>query len=80
MTEFLNTRRAADYLAGLGIELSTKTLEGWRTAGTGPRFVKLGGKKGKVLYRVADLLAFLESSLRTSTRDKGRASERRKAA
>lgn len=38
------------------LRVSVRTLEGWRYAGTGPRFVKFGrGKGANVMYRVTDL-------------------------
>jgi Helix-turn-helix domain len=53
--------------------LSPRTLEGWRWRGTGPRFVKAGGR---VLYRLEDVEAFEETQLRQSTprRSKSRSS------
>jgi hypothetical protein len=53
--------------------LSPRTLEGWRWRGTGPRFVKAGGR---VLYRLEDVEAFEETQLRESTprRSKSRSS------
>jgi Helix-turn-helix domain len=35
--------------------VSPRTLEQWRWRGTGPRYLKLGGR---VLYRLADIEAF----------------------
>ena len=54
------------YLSDL-IEVSERTLERWRVEGTGPAYVKAGRK---VLYRPADIEAWLASSLRTSTSEK----------
>jgi Helix-turn-helix domain len=53
--------------------LSPRTLEGWCWRGTGPRFVKAGGR---VLYRLEDVEAFEETQLRQSTprRSKSRSS------
>ena len=49
-----------------------RTLEGLRVRGGGPRFVKVGaGRSGRVLYRVSDLDAFLESRVCCSTSDYG---------
>jgi len=45
--------------------ISEATLERWRSDGIGPRFLKL---RGRVLYRQADIEAFEESCLATSTR------------
>lgn len=44
-------------LLGVSIGLIRK----WRRIGGGPKFAKLGG--ASVAYRVADLTAFLESSI-----------------
>lgn len=45
---------AADLLG-----VSERALRRWRAEGKGPRYVTLGGNK--VVYRVADLEAWLES-------------------
>jgi hypothetical protein len=54
----LKTEEAASYL-GIGMA----TLERWRAAGAGPRYLKLPAKAGRhtgsVRYRPADLDAFL---------------------
>ena len=47
--------------------ISEATLERWRTEGIGPVFLKL---HGSVLYRIEDLEAFEESSLRKSTSER----------
>lgn len=44
--------------------VSRVTVEAWRLRGEGPRFLKVGNR---ILYRHADVLAFEESRLRTST-------------
>jgi hypothetical protein len=51
------------------LEVSVKTLQGWRYRGCGPRFVKFGRL---VRYRMTDLEAFVLEALRTSTSDRGR--------
>jgi excisionase family DNA binding protein len=55
-SEYLTTKSAA---AALG--LGRSTLEGWRTAGKGPKFLKLGGA---VRYARADLDAWLAKNSR----------------
>lgn len=45
--------------------ISEATLERWRSAGIGPKFLKLCGR---VLYRQADIEAYEESCLATSTK------------
>jgi predicted DNA-binding transcriptional regulator AlpA len=48
--------------------LAVKTLQNWRSAGTGPAFYKLGGR---VLYDTDELDAWLAARRRTSTSDRG---------
>ena len=57
--DLLTTEQAAQYL-----DLKRNTLEIWRTRGGGPLFVKIGRN---VRYRKADLDAFVERNLLTST-------------
>ncbi len=45
--------------------ISETTLERWRSEGIGPQFLKLCGR---VLYRQADIEAYEESCLATSTK------------
>lgn len=52
------------------VGLSIRTLEKHRIYGTGPRYFKLGGR---VLYRLEDLQAWVESAAKTSTSDPGKA-------
>ena len=48
--------------------LSVKTLQRWRWAGRGPRFIKIGAA---VRYDPEDLAAFIEAGRRESTSDPG---------
>lgn len=62
----------ADYLtpegAGKVVHLSPRTLEGMRHRGDGPPFAKLGaGQSARILYRRADLDAWVASRIRQST-------------
>ena len=59
----LRTPEAAAYCGS-----SASTFEKLRLYGGGPRFVKLGRR---VVYDPADLDAWLEANLRTSTSDPG---------
>lgn len=59
LSQNLTTRQAADYLG-----LKETTLEQWRWSGRGPRFVKLGRV---CRYRLADLEAFVETRIFSST-------------
>lgn len=40
--------------------LSTRTLQAWRCQGTGPRFVRAGGRA--IRYRRRDLIEWMESN------------------
>jgi len=64
MPGLLNEKQAAAWL-----NVSVKTLQGWRYRGGGPKYVKLGRS---VRYAMADLEAFVVASKRTSTSDTGR--------
>lgn len=57
--DLFETERAAPY-----IKHATSTLHRWRVEGSGPPYIKLGRK---VFYRRADLDAFLDSHVVTST-------------
>lgn len=57
----LTTEEAAPVLG-----VKPKTLEGWRVAGRGPSFCKVGRR---CTYRLADLLAFMDRSRFTTTRE-----------
>ena len=63
MTELVTEQRAAAHL-----HVSVKCLQGWRSRGGGPPFVKLGRC---VRYGVPELEAFVQSAVRTSTSDPG---------
>jgi hypothetical protein len=58
---YLCTKEAARLLS-----LSARTLEKHRTYGTGPLYRKIGGR---VVYAIADLQAWADSGLKTSTSD-----------
>ena len=59
----LTTGEAAAFL-----KVGKSTLERYRLTGTPAiPFVKIGGRRGPVLYRLSDLRAFVAASLRTST-------------
>jgi hypothetical protein len=61
--KYFVTREAAEILG-----LSRRTLEKHRTYGTGPRFLKLGGR---VVYKIEDLHTWAERGARSSTSDLG---------
>ena len=56
------------------LKISVKTLQGWRSRGGGPRFIKLGRC---VRYALADLEAFVQAAVRSSTSDPGPARSER---
>ncbi len=60
----------ANFSAARFVGLSIRTLEKHRIYGTGPRYSKLGGR---VVYRVEDLQAWVESGAKASTSDPGTA-------
>jgi predicted DNA-binding transcriptional regulator AlpA len=60
----LTTKQAAEHLL-----VAAGTLENWRTAGGGPKFVKLGRK---VAYDTRDLDQWIEDHKQKSTADRPR--------
>ena len=64
-TRYLRTPEAARFVG-----LSIRTLEKHRIYGTGPRYSKLGGR---VVYRLDDIQAWVESGAKSSTSDPGTA-------
>jgi hypothetical protein len=56
-------KEAADFL-----RCSTFSLNKWRLTGGGPKFIYVGRR---VRYRAAELAAFIASSTRLSTSDRG---------
>ena len=65
---YLRTPEAARFVG-----LSIRALEKHRIYGTGPRYSKLGGR---VVYRIEDLQAWVESGAKASTSDPGLATVR----
>lgn len=49
------------------LRTNARTLERWRTTGTGPAFVKVGRR---VCYRRSDLEAFVQRQTRQQTTEK----------
>ncbi len=62
-SELLMKRDVSDRL-----HLSMRTRRNWRVRGEGPKFLKIGRL---VRYRLSDVLAWEEASLRCSTSDQG---------
>lgn len=55
--------------------LSEGTLERWRCEGIGPVYLKI---RGQVRYRISDIMAFEEQSLRKSTSESLNTSNKRR--
>lgn len=51
--------------------LTDQAIRQWRLRGEGPEYIKIGGKRGRVLYDVAVVSAWLEGQRRMSTSDTG---------
>lgn len=66
LSKLLDQRKAAELLG-----VSTRTIEGWRTTGEGPQFVRLSARA--VRYRFQDVERFIAERLRKSTSDPGSA-------
>jgi len=64
MDRLMSERDAADYL-----NVSMRTLQGWRLKGGGPVYVKVGTKS--IRYRRRDLAAWTEAHVRANTSDDG---------
>lgn len=57
--------------AAAKLTVKPKTLEAWRLRGEGPRFARLGdGPRARIVYREADLEAWLESRFAYSTSER----------
>jgi predicted DNA-binding transcriptional regulator AlpA len=61
-SDFLLTTEEAAQL----LRLSSRSLERRRLDGTGPKFLRMGGGRA-IRYRRADLLLYLDQSVRMST-------------
>lgn len=48
------------------IGVSASTLESWRRAGIGPEYVKMEGKRGKVMYPKIAIAEFLSQTIKTA--------------
>jgi len=60
--QLCSTAQAAEILC-----LKPQTLRVWRWKGIGPRYIRYGKARGRVMYRVDDLEAWLESRSFAST-------------
>ena len=68
MDQLIDQKTAAKSLG-----ISVRTLERFRLAGTGPRYVRLGRL---VRYRQQDLVDFVDRNLRSSTSEELAATDR----
>jgi hypothetical protein len=64
--EVVPTNQAAALLG-----MQPQTLRLWRLKGTGPRYVRYGGPRGRVVYRVSDLESWLAGRVFNSTSEEG---------
>ena len=55
--EALTVKQAAEFL-----HVKPNTLDKWRLNKTGPAFSRIGAKRGKILYRLSELVDFLKSN------------------
>ena len=66
--KYLNSEEAARIL-----RMSARTLERMRVEGSGPKYLKAGrGTRARVLYRPADIDAWLDGQTYQSTSEYGR--------
>lgn len=49
------------------LKIASRTPEAWRIRGHGPRYSRIGGKLGRVVYRWSDVQEYLNSRAFTST-------------
>jgi len=44
-----------------------QTLRIWRMTGRGPKYIRYGGRTGRIVYRVSDLEAWLDAQTHQNT-------------
>ena len=59
---YISTEEAAEL-----ISMRPQTLRRWRSLGKGPIYIRLGGRRGKALYRLSDVEAWLRQRTFSST-------------
>jgi len=62
MTTLLSSKQTAEII---GVKI--QTLRVWRMRGCGPRYVRFGGSKGRVVYDPVDVTAWIEGRKAGST-------------
>lgn len=60
--ELFTSKQLADFL-----KIGERLPESWRLQGTGPRYIRVGGRRGRVVYRWADIANYLEGRSFVST-------------
>lgn len=60
--ELFTSKQLADFL-----KVGERLPESWRLQGTGPRYIRVGGRRGRVVYRWADIATYLEGRSFSST-------------
>lgn len=60
--EFVDTAALARLL-----KILPQSVRRWRMTGAGPRFVRLGGPKGRVVYELDEVKAWIQARTFTST-------------
>lgn len=51
------------------LSISPRTLEGWRTSGEGPKYIRIGGRA--VRYRLEDIQAWVDANTHQHTAAEG---------
>jgi len=67
----LQTFKLTDQLSGRLLGVRPATLYRWRRAGSGPPYIKFGGKRGIIRYRQSDIREWLDSRVWRPTSDDG---------
>lgn len=60
--ELFTSKQLANYL-----KVSERLPESWRLQGSGPSYIRVGGKRGRVVYRWADIVHYLQERSFSST-------------
>lgn len=60
--ELVTGPRAAEILG-----IRPQTLRAWRMTGRGPKYIRYGGKTGRIVYRLSDLEAWLDAQTHQNT-------------
>ena len=55
-------QRVNETVAAMILGVADGTMRNWRSSGTGPVYVRTGGNRGKISYKLCDLAGFLRLS------------------